>query len=226
MERGKTIRYVLIGICLTTSRALASDWDQLMNPAMSTYRTRLNEISLFVLLDLLGSKNPTMPSYFKTTHWAYKNMADVETKLRTLKLFKSSPNHASKKPKLAAKGGPVRQSREPIWLNEAKKNPNTAQFMGGMVQDDHIPFMARGVEILHLIPSPFPHVWHTPQDDGEHLDMDTTEDWAKLTTAFAAEWMDLEGYMTAGKPALERRDSEQVLDRRKEDVGYISKTEL
>lgn len=86
-----------------------------------------------------------------------------------------------------------------------------------MVQDDHMPFMARGVEILHLIPSPFPNVWHTPQDDGEHLDMDTTEDWAKLMTAFAAEWMDLEGYMTAGKP---------VLDRREDDGQASEKTEL
>jgi glutaminyl-peptide cyclotransferase len=197
----------------------------MMNPAMSTYRSRLNEISLFVLLDLLGEKNPAMPSYFKTTHWAYKNMAAIETRLRTLKLFKSSPNHASKKPKLAAKG-PVRQSKEPVWLHEANKK-NTASWMGGLVQDDHLPFMARGVEILHLIPSPFPRVWHTAQDDGEHLDMDTTEDWAKLTTAFAAEWMDLEGYMTAGKPALERREGEQALDRRKEeDVGIVDKTEL
>lgn len=153
-------------------------------------------------------------------------MAAIETRLRTLKLFQSSPNHASKKPKLTAKG-PVRQSKEPVWLNEANKNPNTANFMGGLIEDDHLPFMARGVEILHLIPNPFPRVWHTPQDDGEHLDMDTTEDWAKLTTAFAAEWMDLEGYMTAGKPALERRGGEQALDRRKEeDEGINDKTEL
>lgn len=187
-----------------------------MNPAMSTYRSRLSEISLFVLLDLLGSKNPQMPSYFKTTHWAYKNMAAIETRLRTLKLFKSSPNHEPKTQKLKAKG-PVRQTKEPVWLHDVNKE-DTALWMGGMVQDDHLPFMARGVEVLHLIPSPFPHVWHTAQDDGEHLDMDTTEDWAKLTTAFAAEWMDLEGYMTAGKP---------VLDRRKEDDEEASeKSEL
>ncbi|KAE9968611.1 hypothetical protein EG328_007353 [Venturia inaequalis] len=188
------------------ARALAADWDQMMNPAMSTYHSRLSEISLFVLLDLLGSKDPDMPSYFKTTHWAYKHMAAIETRLRTLKLFKSSPNHPSKTQKLQAKG-PVRQSKEPIWLHEADK-PSTAYWMGGMVEDDHLPFMARGVEVLHLIPSPFPDVWHTPQDDGEHLDMDTTEDWAKLVTAFAAEWMDLEGYMNAGKPALVERNGD------------------
>ncbi|TID13482.1 40S ribosomal protein [Venturia nashicola] len=198
------------------ARALAADWDQMMNPAMSTYHSRLNEISLFVLLDLLGSKNPRMPSYFKTTHWAYKNMAAIETRLRTLKLFKSSPNHASKTQKLKA-DGPVRQSKEPIWLQEADKQ-DTAYWMGGMIEDDHLPFMKRGVEVFHLIPSPFPDVWHTAQDDGEHLDMDTTEDWAKLTTAFVAEWMDLEGYMTAGKPALDRRNDEQGETREKSEL--------
>jgi glutaminyl-peptide cyclotransferase len=187
-----------------------------------------------------------MPSYFKTTHWAYKNMATLEQRFRQQKSFKSSPNHESKAPAgLNPKSpGPVRQSREPIWLNDANKNPNAGNFMGGMVQDDHLPFMARGVEILHLIPSPFPAVWHTPQDDGPHLDLDTCEDWAKLTTAFAAEWMDLEGFMTPsggnGKPAqpaqpaqpavLEEKDGldvKQVLDRRKEDDEVpISKTEL
>jgi glutaminyl-peptide cyclotransferase len=192
---------------------------------MSTFRTPLAEISLFLLLDLLGAKHPQMPSYFKTTHWAYKNMAAIETRLRALGHFKSSPNHASKKPKsLGGKGVPARPTRELMWLNEAKKNQNTGYFMGGAIQDDHLPFMARGVEILHMIPNPFPVVWHTPDDDAEHLDIDTCEDWAKLVTAFAAEWMDLEGFMVgSGAPALEKRD-DTILDRRKEDV--ISKTEL
>jgi glutaminyl-peptide cyclotransferase len=71
---------------------------------------------------------------------------------------------------------------------------------GGYIGDDHVPFMARGVEVLHIIPSPFPHVWHTIDDDGEHLDLDTTDDWALIVTAFVAEWMDLEGYF---QPASE-----------------------
>ena len=57
--------------------------------------------------------------------------------------------------------------------------------------------MARGVEVLHIIPSPFPiAVWHTIDDDGEHLDAKTVEDWAKIVTAFVGEWMDLEGYFS------------------------------
>ena len=155
---------------------------------MSTYKTPLDSISLFVLLDLLGSAQPKVPSYFKTTHWAYKHMADIEARLRSLSLFKSSPNH----PARVAKRKNKKPRQEPRFLTEAEKTDEL--FMGGYVQDDHVPFMKRGVDILHMIPSPFPRVWHEMIDDGEHLDMDTVEDWTLLVTAFVAEWMDLEGH--------------------------------
>jgi hypothetical protein len=116
-------------------------------------------------------------------------MAKAEERLRKLGLMKSSPNHASK----VAKRENKKPRAEPTFLPEGNKNDNA--FMGGFVQDDHVPFMARGVEILHMIPSPFPRVWHEITDDGEHLDTDTVEDWAKLVMAFTAEWMELEGYL-------------------------------
>ncbi|KAF2279387.1 glutaminyl-peptide cyclotransferase precursor [Westerdykella ornata] len=177
------------------SRALAEDWEYSFHPAMSTYRNPLDAISLFVLLDLLGSKNPTVPSYFKTTHWAYKNMADIEARLRKLGLFKSSPNH----PANMAKRKNKKPRREPNFLTEADKKDGS--FLGGGIEDDHVPFMARGVDILHIIPSPFPKVWHELIDDGEHLDMNTVEDWTVLVAAFVAEWMELDEFFDfkAGK---------------------------
>ncbi|KAF1923378.1 uncharacterized protein M421DRAFT_75494 [Didymella exigua CBS 183.55] len=181
------------------ARALAEDWEASFHPVASTYRTPLDSMELFVLLDLLGSKGPTVPSYFKTTHWAYKHMASVEDRLRKLKLMRSSPNH----PDRLAKRENKKPRAEPHFLFEENKNEDL--FMGGFVQDDHVPFMARGVEILHIIPSPFPRVWHEKEDDGEHLDMDTVEDWAKIVTAFAAEWMELEGFFDF--KAEKRRDS-------------------
>lgn len=66
-----------------------------------------------------------------------------------------------------------------------------------MVQDDHVPFLARGVEVLHVIPTPFPRVWHTMDDDGEHLDTQTVKDWAYLVTAFTVGWLELDGYVEA-----------------------------
>jgi hypothetical protein len=115
-------------------------------------------------------------------------MAAIEERMRALGLFKSSPNHRAK----VAKRKNKKPRREPNFLTEAGKKDSA--FLGGYVQDDHVPFMARGVDILHMIPSPFPRVWHEITDDGEHLDMDTVEDWTLLVTAFVAEWMELEGF--------------------------------
>jgi glutaminyl-peptide cyclotransferase len=77
-------------------------------------------------------------------------------------------------------------------------------FSRGYVADDHIPFMKRGVEILHVIPTPFPPVWHTMDDDAAHLDVPTLRDWAKIMTAFVAEWMELDQLA----PPQSKRDDE------------------
>jgi hypothetical protein len=153
---------------------LAEEWESTPHAALSTYRTALSSITLFLLLDLLGTAKPNVPSYFKTTHWAYQEMAGIELRLRSLGLLQSTPD----KP----------------FLPEGHKDSHNFNAAWG-IEDDHIPFLARGVEILHVIPSPFPHgIWHTMNDDGEHLDLPTVEDWARIVTAFVGEWMDLEGF--------------------------------
>ena len=205
------------------ARSLAAEWENTFYPALSTYQNPLSSISLFVLLDLLGSKSPTVPSYFKTTHWAYEHMANLETRLRKLGLFKSSPNHPTKlkarkekgaqeqdKPTTVGDGGelagetPERRD-ESLFLTEGNKK-DTDRWLGGLIGDDHTPFLARGVEILHLIASPFPKVWHEMIDTGENLDMDTVEDWALLVSAFVAEWMELDGFMSKQATTREPRD--------------------
>lgn len=174
--------YMALGTCsrhhytsINRFRSLAEYWEQTFHPALSTYHTPLSSIDLFVLLDLLGSKDPVIRSYFKTTHWAYKNMATLESRLRSLSCLRSKPASP--------------------FFPDTNKNPQ--EFYVGGIEDDHIPFLRRGVEVLHVIPIPFPSVWHTMNDDGDHLDMDTTTDWAKIVTAFVGEWMDLEGYFPA-----------------------------
>lgn len=175
------------------SRSLAEEWEQRVNPVMSTFKTPLSSISLFVLLDLLGSKDPWIRSYFATTHWAYQSMATLEKRLRDLRQFKSSPNYHKKR------------ADEPTWLVDASTSERDIPW--SVIQDDHLPFLQRGVEVLHIIDTPpatgFPLVWHKLIDDGEHLDMDTVEDWGTLITAFAAEWMELEGFFaeTDGPPS-------------------------
>lgn len=216
------------------ARSLAAEWESTPHAATSIYKNAISSISLFVLLDLLGATNPRVPSYFQTTHWAYRHMATLEKRLRDLSLFKSSSNHPSKKP---VKPPPTRPTKQKPGSKEKakKKIPRKPQIrrtedrpflpdinksddifsMAGMVEDDHIPFMARGVEVLHIIPTPFPRVWHHMDDDGAHLDLDTCSDWAVLVAGFAAEWMDLEGYFEASK------------ERRGLDANNVnSKTEL
>lgn len=170
---------------------MAEEWEATPNAAMSTYHTALSSITLFLLLDLLGTEKPNVPSYFKTTHWAYQSLAKLEERLRSLSVLQSKPDHP--------------------FLPESGKAADHFNNAWG-VQDDHVPFMARGVEVLHIIPTPFPHVWHTLNDDAAHLDIPTVEDWAKMVTAFVGEWMDLEGYFpqqaSPGAQAKSKRKDE------------------
>ena len=100
-------------------------------------------------------------------------MAEMEQRLRKLRLFKSDQTQT--------------------WLTEKDKK-NDGVFQQTYMQDDHIPFVARGVPTLHLIPSRFPSQWHRAGDNAEYLDIPTVEDWSLLTAAFAAEYLELEGH--------------------------------
>lgn len=122
-----------------------------------------------------------VPSYFKTTHWAYKHMSGLERRLRDLGVMKTGKRSKSKQ----------------FLVDGDKKSTDFG--WGGGILDDHIPFLKRGVEVLHIIPVPFPDVWHKLDDNGENLDMDTVHDWATLTTAFTAEWLELEGFLDPKK---------------------------
>ncbi|KAI1157348.1 glutaminyl-peptide cyclotransferase [Nemania serpens] len=156
------------------ARSLAEKWATEMYPARSTYKTPLEAIKLFVLLDLLGAVDPHVPSYFPATHWAYQGMAKIEVRMRELGLLATKPKNP--------------------FLPDSRKPLDRFQ-RGSFVADDHVPFMIRGVPILHVIPTPFPPTWHTMDDDADHLDPDSIRDWAKIVTAFAAEWLELDEFM-------------------------------
>lgn len=162
------------------SRALAEHWEAEAHPPSSTFKNPIDSISLFVLLDLLGAPEPRVASYFKSTHWAYEHLAGIEARMRGLGLLQSKP-------------------RAP-FLPEMGKLASHFPPGPSFVSDDHVPFMQRGVEILHVIPTPFPWFWHEMEDDAEHLDDPSMQDWSKLITAFVAEWMDIGKHM----PALEK----------------------
>jgi len=126
-----------------------------------------------------------------SSHWSYVKMAEMEERLRKLGLFKSKSKRT--------------------WLPDKDKEAHDT-FNSYIMQDDHIPFVARGVHCLHLIPARFPSVWHTIKDDGQHLDIPTVEDWALLVSAFAAEYLELEGFFEQGL-AARKRGLEAVLSK-------------
>ncbi|PVI04823.1 hypothetical protein DM02DRAFT_611178 [Periconia macrospinosa] len=175
------------------SRSLANQWSLSANPLPQQkfykYRNPLSQISLFVLLDLLGEKGSKVPSYMPTTHWAYVALATVESRLRQLNLLETSSSSSSSSSSSQPTKNAPEDENDPSFLPDL--NSTTASAKRAGISDDHLPFIHRGVETLHLIPKPFPNVWHTMEDDGAHLDLATVRDWARVMVGFVGEWLDL-----------------------------------
>ncbi|KUJ18801.1 uncharacterized protein LY89DRAFT_683674 [Mollisia scopiformis] len=148
------------------SRALTKNWEMKSNLMPLRYPNALSQVSMFVLLDVLGSANPTIPSYFPTTHWLHRNIANLETRMRKINVLESRPSSA-----FIPQSNDILPQSEPV--------------------DDYVPFMERGVPCFHLMPSSLPSNRHTINDDGEHLDMPTVRDWAKIVTGLVMEWLDM-----------------------------------
>ncbi|KAK9451076.1 peptidase family M28-domain-containing protein [Limtongia smithiae] len=153
------------------ARHLAELWesDRVATPHGGRF-SELQRIELFVLLDLLGAANPAVPCYFPTTRWACQELAAAERSVREAGLARSSTNS--------------------VGFMRAEK-----MFANAFIGDDHVPFMQRGVPVLHVIPVPFPKVWHTLDDDAAHLDDDAVHDWAVFVTAWVAGYLGLGKYL-------------------------------
>ena len=118
---------------------------------------------LLVLLDLLGTRNPTFYNYIDSGDRWFKHAADIEARLRKSNL-----------------------------LNTKGHKFFSSDFSAGGIEDDHIPFMQRGVPVLHVIPSPFPDVWHTNADNKKALDYTTIDDLSKILRVFVAEYLQMD----------------------------------
>uniref|UniRef100_A0A2K6LT83 glutaminyl-peptide cyclotransferase n=1 Tax=Rhinopithecus bieti TaxID=61621 RepID=A0A2K6LT83_RHIBE len=126
--------------------------------------TRIQAIELFMLLDLLGAPNPTFYSHFpRTVRWFHR-LRSIEKRLHRLNLLQSHPQEVM-----------YFQPGEPF----------------GSVEDDHIPFLRRGVPVLHLISTPFPAVWHTPADTEANLHPPTVHNLSRILAVFLAEYLGL-----------------------------------
>jgi glutaminyl-peptide cyclotransferase len=132
-------------------RHLAKKWaSTYVNPntkrrLLSSVATEISTIEHLILLDLLGAPHPLIHSFFKETAWLFDAMASVERRLGDSGAFKD----------------------EDDWQSFFK--PRTGSEYGGFIEDDHIPFLREGVDVLHVIASPFPRVWHSLQVNIESI---------------------------------------------------------
>ncbi|XP_052661316.1 glutaminyl-peptide cyclotransferase isoform X2 [Harpia harpyja] len=136
------------------------------SPSDSLYGSQhlAQKMDLLVLLDLIGAPNPVFPNYFPNTIRWFQRLQAIEQKLHNMNLLK---NH----------------------LVERQYFQTTLH--RGLVEDDHVPFLLRGVPVLHLIPSPFPAVWHTMEDTEENLDKTTIDNLSKILQVFVLEYLNL-----------------------------------
>ena len=120
----------------------------------------LDRIDLFVLLDLLGSQEQLpVHSYHRSSHAYYEVLSDIE--------------------RVIAKG------------RDRSLNPSELQYLmnGPFLDDDHRPFYEAGVSVLHLIPFPFPSVWHKLEDNFENLDETKIQRWAVMMSEFVVKFV-------------------------------------
>lgn len=172
------------------SRHLAQVWDETYLPddhalarrRMAPRPTVLDTIDVLVLLDLMGTPKPRFYSYFRETDWMFDELAAADKRLRTAKLVKGTDT----------------------WFNPQRANP-------AGIEDDHIPFLHRGVDCLHLIPSPFPSVWHRMSDNKDALDLDTLRRWNTIMRVWTAGYLHL-------APDDPPADADRAQDRRDELV--------
>ncbi|KAM5292312.1 glutaminyl-peptide cyclotransferase [Ctenodactylus gundi] len=146
------------------SRHLAQKMASTPHPPGARGTNQLHGMDLLVLLDLIGAPNPTFPNFFPNTGRWFNRLQAIEHDLHELGLLK---DHSL----------------------ERKYFRNFGS--GGIIQDDHIPFLRKGVPVLHLIPSPFPEVWHTMDDTEENLDESTIDNLSKILQVFVVEYLHL-----------------------------------
>lgn len=125
------------------------------------------------LLDLIGASRPPpqFPDFFKSTSRWHKELIATEKKLK----------------------------KEGIWSGSTQGNPFFNSEEGGQIEDDHTPFLERGVDILHMISDPFPSGWHTPNDNKASLDFRTIENLNRIVRVYIVQYLHLMGLFKFSK---------------------------
>nr|ARK19995.1 glutaminyl-peptide cyclotransferase [Ampulex compressa] len=125
----------------------------------------LDKMDMLLLLDLIGASDPTFYNYFsETTDW-YMFLVAIEKKLASMRKFE---RYSYEKP-------------GQMYFQPYSINSN--------VEDDHLPFMSKGVPILHLIPRPFPSFWHKVADNCSNIDISAIKNINKILRIFVTSYL-------------------------------------
>lgn len=116
---------------------------------------------MLVLLDLLGASNPELHNFYPETSLWFDTMQQSERQMISSNLWSGSRNYFRSAPS------------------------------DNRIEDDHLPFLHRGVSIMHLIAAPFPKEWHTEADNKKALDFDAIENLNKVFRIFVARYLNL-----------------------------------
>ncbi|CAG2178056.1 unnamed protein product [Oppiella nova] len=144
-------------------RFMTTDEENRLCGHLSEMESEIDRMEAMVLLDLLGAEDPNFYSHFSDTHPLYSRIVKIEQKLNKLNLMES----------------------------KTKYFHNSKSWFGG-IEDDHIPFLNKGVPILHVIPTPFPEVWHKDSDNRQNIHSPTTNNLLKIFKIFVVQYLHLD----------------------------------
>lgn len=134
------------------SRHLAAKWEKQAAPqhcASAGYKNELARLDMMMVLDLIGAADTSFATYNRRLQKHYNNLKKYERE----HLLRSGVGQS--------------QLRNHIMF--------TSKYIPlHFLQDDHVPFMQRGVPILSLLAHPFPKVWHTINDNWDAIDFNKT----------------------------------------------------
>lgn len=144
---------------------------------LGPHTTELGSIEHLILLDLLGTPEPRIRSFFPDTAWLFDAILSAETRLGNSGAF------------VYDKDGKA-EGQSQNWKSffvKRQGRPTTFSYIG----DDHVPFLQKGVPVLHLITEPFPRVWHRLDDNADALDVSTMRRWNLILRVFMSEYLNL-----------------------------------
>lgn len=132
----------------------------------------LPKIDMLILLDLLGAPDPVFYSYFENSHNWYRQLITSEERL-------------------SSAGYLERYAYSSVAMPVSTNRYFQSYTVKAGIEDDHIPFLQRNVPILHIIPVPFPQVWHEKTDDRSAVDITTVDNLMKILRVFLVEYLQI-----------------------------------